>query len=99
MLASAARLTDPFPGLMQRRWLEYCRAGLTQVERLVALGCGMGDCGVNELVGEWLAGSSRRRLEIVAPGALRLPAFLDRLADQVELVPAATTTYLEQLSL
>ncbi len=99
LLASAARLTDPFPGLMQRRWLEYCRAGLTQVERLVALGCGMGDCGVNELVGEWLAGSSRRRLEIVAPGALRLPAFLDRLADQVELVPAATTTYLEQLSL
>jgi len=38
LLAGAARLTDPYPPLMQRRLLEYFRASLAQTDRLVAIG-------------------------------------------------------------
>jgi len=94
--ASAARLTDPFPQLIQRRRLEYFRGSLTKVDRLVAIGYGMGDVEVNEIVREWLESARHRRLEIVVPGAQQVSPFLQRLADQVELSPASATTYLER---
>jgi hypothetical protein len=96
LLASAARLTDPYPQLMQRRWLEYFRAGLGPVERLVAIGYGASDGEVNEIVYEWLQASAARRLEIVAPGLAHVPPFLEPLSAQVELTPASATIYLEQ---
>ena len=95
--ASAARLTDPFPQLMQRRRLEYFRGSLVQVDRLVAIGYSMTDAEVNEIVLEWLEGTSHRRLEIVAPGIALLPPFLRTRSEQVELTPASATTWLERL--
>jgi hypothetical protein len=94
--ASAACLTDPFPQLMQRRRLEYFRGSLAQVDRLVAIGHGMGDAEVNEIVHEWLTASRHRRLEIVMPGIRQMPPFLQELSEQVELTPASATTYLER---
>jgi hypothetical protein len=94
--ASAARLTDPFPQLMQRRRLEYFRGSLTGVDRLVAIGCSMTDPEIDEIVSEWLAASGHRRLEIVAPGIQQMPPFLRPLAERVELTPASATTYLER---
>ncbi len=96
LLASAARLTDPYPQLMQRRWLEYFRASLHGALRLVAIGYGMTDGDVNEIVHEWLCASAARRLEVVAPGIARVPPFLEALAAQVGLTPMSTTIYLEQ---
>jgi len=94
--ASAARLTDPFPQLMQRRRLEYFRGSLAQVDRLVAIGHGMGDAEINEIVHEWLQASNHRRLEIVLPGIQLTPRFLLELSDQVELTPCSATSYLER---
>lgn len=97
LLASAARLTDPYPPLMQRRLLEYFRASLAQAGRLVAIGYGMGDADINDILGDWLAASSTRQLEIVSPGIAQVPAFLQQLSAQIELTPASATTYLERV--
>jgi len=94
--ASATRLTDPFPQLHQRRLLEYFRANLGVVDRLVAIGYGMADADVNEILHEWLGVSGHRRLEIVLPGVQEIPPFLLPLSEQVELTPASATTYLER---
>jgi hypothetical protein len=96
LLASAARLSDPYPQLMQRRFLEYFRANLEQVDRLVAIGCAMGDAEVNEILQDWLASSSHRHLEIVAPRIEQVPPALAPVASQITLTPSSTTTYLEQ---
>jgi hypothetical protein len=96
LLDSAARLTDPTPQLMQRRWLEFFRAGLADVARLVAIGTSFGDHEINEIVLEWLAGAPERRLEIVAPGVLTLPTFLRGHDARVELTAASATTYLDR---
>jgi len=96
LLASATRLTDPYPRLMQRRFLEYFRANMEQVDQLVAIGCSMGDAEVNEIIQEWLASSAFRRLEIVAPRIQQVPADLESVASQITLTPASATTYLEQ---
>jgi hypothetical protein len=95
--AGAARLTDPCPQLVQRRRLEYFRGGLSQVDRLIAIGYGMGDSEVNEIVREWLAGSAHRRLEIVNPVLPPTPPLLRALEGQVESTAASATTYLERL--
>jgi len=94
--ASAARLTDPFPQLIQRRRLEYFRGSLAQVDRLVAVGYSLTDAEVNEIVREWLEGGSHRHLEIVAPGIALVPPFLRALVEQVEITPASATTWLER---
>lgn len=94
--AGAARLTDPFPQLMQRRRLEYFRGSLAHVDRLATVGHSMTDPEVNEIVGEWLEGDGGRRLEIVAPGPALVPPWLRPLAAQVELTPASATTWLER---
>jgi hypothetical protein len=94
--ASAARLTDPFPQLLQRRRLEYFRGGLAKVDRLVSIGYGLTDGEVNDIVREWLEAATDRRLEIVLPGARQLPEFLLPLSAQVELTSASATTYLER---
>ncbi|HJX62804.1 MAG TPA: hypothetical protein VJ860_02495 [Polyangia bacterium] len=96
LLASATRLTDPYPQLMQRRFLEYFRANLGQVDLLVAIGCSMSDAEVNEVIQDWLESSTFRRLEIVAPRIQQVPAGLEPVASQITLTPASTTTYLEQ---
>jgi hypothetical protein len=98
LLAGSARLTDPYPQLMQRRWLEYFRASLVEVERLVAVGCSMSDDDVNEIVHAWLQASAAHHLEIVIPGIAQVPPFLQPLSAQVELVPASATIYLERVS-
>ena len=97
LLASTARLTDPYPPLMQRRLLEYFRASLAQADRLVAIGYSMSDGEVNEILCDWLASSTARQLEIVAPGIAQVPSFLEPLAAQIELTPASATTYLERI--
>ena len=97
LLASASRLTDPYPPLMQRRLLEYFRASLAQADRLVAIGYSMSDGEVNEILCDWLACSAARRLEIVAPGIAQVPPFLEPLSAQIELTPASATTYLERI--
>lgn len=97
LLASAARLTDPYPPLMQRRLLEYFRASLAQTDRLVAIGYSMSDVDVNEILYEWLEASPARQLEIVAPGIAQVPSFLERVSAQIELSPASATTYLERI--
>lgn len=100
LLASAARLTDPYPQLMQRRRLEYFRGSLTQVDHLTAIGYSMSDIEANEevngIVREWLEAAGHRRLEIVLPGKPQIPPFLLPLAGQVALTPASATTYLER---
>ena len=96
LLASASRLADPCPQLMQRRLLEYFRANLAQADRLVAIGYSMLDAEVNDILREWLEASDTRRLEIVAPGIAEVPSFLLPLSEQIELTPASATTYLEQ---
>lgn len=96
--ASPARLTDPCPQLLQRRWLEYFRAGLAHVGRVVAIGYGLGDGEVNEIVAEWLAASPLRRLEIVTPAGPELPPLLGPLSSQVEHIPASATIYFERPS-
>lgn len=97
LLASAARLTDPYPPLMQRRLLEYFRASLAQAGRLVAIGYSMGDADINDILADWVASSSARQLEIVAPGITQVPTFLRSFSAQVELTPASATTYLERM--
>jgi hypothetical protein len=97
LLASASRLTDPYPPLMQRRLLEYFRANLARADRLVAIGYSMGDAEINEILGEWLEASGTRQLEIVMPGITQVPPFLQALSAQVELTPASATTYLERV--
>jgi hypothetical protein len=96
LLASAARLTHPYPQLMQRRWLEYFRAHLAEADRLVAIGYSMTDGDVNEIVHEWLQAEPGRRLDIVVPGIAQVPSFLQSLSAQVELVPASATIYMER---
>ena len=97
LLASAARLTDPYPQLLERRLLEYFRANLSTAHRLVSIGYSFGDSDINEVVQDWLAGAEARRLEIVVPGATHVPGFLQPLAAQVELTPSSATTYLERV--
>jgi len=97
LLAGAARLTDPYPPLMQRRLLEYFRASLAQTDRLVAIGYSMSDGEVNEILSEWLEASSVRQLEIVSPGIAQVPSFLEKLSARIELSPASATTYLERI--
>jgi hypothetical protein len=96
LLASTARLTDPYPQLMQRRWLEFFRAGLASIGRLVAIGTSFKDHDVNEIVVEWLADASERRLEIVAPGVAAMPPVLQPYSAQIEWTAASATTYLER---
>jgi hypothetical protein len=98
LLASAARLTDPYPQLMQRRWIEYFRASLAEIERLVAIGCSMTDAEVNEVVQEWLQSDAARRLEIVAPGIVQVPPLLQPLSAQIELTATSATIYWDRFS-
>jgi len=98
LLASTTQLTDPYPQLMQRRFLEYFRANLGQVDRLVSVGYGMGDVEVNEILQDWLATSPHRRLEIVTPRPPQLPAAWQPLASQIELTASSTTIYLEHFT-
>jgi hypothetical protein len=97
LLASAARLTDPYPPLLQRRLLEYFRANLAQADRLVTIGYSMGDAEINDILADWLESSDTRQLEIVAPGIAQVPSFLETLSAQIELTPASATTYLERV--
>jgi hypothetical protein len=97
LLGSAARLTDPYPQLLERRLLEYFRANLSTADRLVSIGYSFSDSEINEIVHEWLAGAMARRLEIVVPGAARVPGFLQVLAAQVDCTPGSATTYLERV--
>ena len=97
LLASAARLTDPYPPLMQRRLLEYFRANLAQADRLVTIGYSMTDAEINDILTDWLESSGTRQLEIVAPGIAQVPSFLETLSAQIELTPASATTYLERV--
>ncbi len=96
LLAGAARLTDPYPRLMQRRFLEYFRANLGQVDQLVAIGCSLDNAEVNDILQDWLASSAHRRLEIVIPRIEQVPPALQSLSSQITLTPSSTTTYLEQ---
>lgn len=98
LLASAAQLTQPNPQLMQRRWLEYFRANLVGIDRLVALGCSMTDDDVNEIVHDWLTTSPAHILEIVAPGSQHAPPCLQARSRQIQLVPSSATIYLEKFS-
>ena len=97
LLASTACITDPYPQLMQRRLLEYFRAHLAMVDRLVAIGSSMSDPEINAIIGEWLESGHGRSLLLVMPAITKVPSFLAPLASQVELVPASATTYLEGL--
>jgi hypothetical protein len=97
LLASASRLTDPYPPLMQRRLLEYFRANLAQADRLVAVGYSMGDAEINDILADWLASSGARQLEIVSPGIAQVPPFLQPFSARIELIPASATTYLERV--
>jgi hypothetical protein len=96
LLSSAARLTDPYPQLLQRRFLEYFRTNLGQVDYLVAIGYGLADVDVNEILQEWLLAAPHRRLEIVSPRVPALPAALQLLSSQIIVAPSSTTTYLER---
>jgi hypothetical protein len=98
LLASAALLADPYPQLLQRRFLEYFRANLAQVDQLIAIGYGMADAEVNDIVQDWLASSPHRRLEIVIPRVQEVPAYLLPLSAQITLTPSSTTIYFEQFS-
>jgi hypothetical protein len=96
LMASSTQLTDPYPHLMQRRFLEYFRMHLGSVERLVAIGYGLGNAEVNEVLQDWLAGAPQRRLEIVTPRLALLPGILAAHAGQIDVTARSTTTYLEQ---
>jgi len=97
LLASATRFGEAFPRLQQRRFLEYFRANLSRISQLVAIGYGMGDEEVNEILLDWLSGDGSRRLEIVGPCTDSLPPFLAGHAGQITLTPSSTTTYLEKI--
>ena len=96
LMASSTQLTDPYPHLMQRRFLEYFRMHLERVERLVAIGYGLGNTDVNEVLQDWLGGAPFRRLELVTPKPAPLPSALAGHAGQIEVTARSTTTYLEQ---
>lgn len=96
LLASVARLTDPYPQLMQRRFLEYFRANLGQIDRLVVIGFGMDNGDVQEILREWLDTSVQRQLEIVAPGIEKIPEFLLPFSAQVALNAASAMTFFER---
>ncbi len=96
LLASAARLTDPYPQLTQRRFLEYFRANLDQIDRLIVIGHSLADDDVREIVGEWLASSPRHQIEIVAPGIEKIPEFLLPFSAQVALNAASATSFFER---
>ena len=96
LLSSAARLTDPYPQLLQRRFLEYFRTSLGQVDHLVAIGYGLADVEVNEVLQEWLGNAPHRRLEIVVPRASAIPEVLQPFSSQIVPTPSSTTTYLEK---
>jgi hypothetical protein len=97
LMASSTQLTDAYPNLMQRRFLEYFRMHLGSVERLVAIGYGLGNAEVNEVLQDWLSGAPQRRLEIVTPRPAPLPDILAGCAQQIEVTARSTTTYLERL--
>lgn len=96
LMASSTQLTDRYPHLMQRRFLEYFRMHLGSVERLVAIGYGLGNADVNEVLQDWLSGAPQRRLEIVTPRPAPLPDILAGHAQQIDVTARSTTTYLEQ---
>ena len=83
---------------MQRRFLEYFRASLGQVDHLVAIGYGLGDGDVNEILQDWLAEATPRRLEIVAPQIPSVPGWLQAFSSRITLTASSTTTFLEKLS-
>jgi hypothetical protein len=96
LLSSAARLTDPYPQLLQRRFLEYFRTNLGQVDHLVAIGYGLADVEVNEVLQEWLENAPHRRLEIVVPRVSAIPEVLQPFSSQIVATASSTTTYLEK---
>jgi hypothetical protein len=95
LLASVARLTDPYPQLMQRRFLEYFRANLDHIDRLVVIGHSLDDDDVREILGEWLDSSAQHQIEIVAPGIEKIPEFLLPFSAQVALNAASATSFFE----
>ncbi len=94
--ASSTQVADPYPHLMQRRFLEYFRLHLAAFEHLVAIGYGLGNADVNEVLQDWLSESPQRRLEVVTPRPAPLPAVLSAHAHQIDMTARSTTTYLEQ---
>ena len=96
LMASSTQLTDPYPHLMQRRFLEYFRMHLGSVERLVAVGYGLGNADVNEVLQDWLSGAAHRRLEVVTPRPGPLPDALAAHAHQIDVTARSTTTFLER---
>lgn len=97
LLAGAARLTDPYPPLLQRRLLEYFRANLGRIDRLVSIGYAFGDAEVNEVILDWISTTAARRLEIVLPGTATVPSVLGDHAGQVDLTATSATTYFERV--
>jgi hypothetical protein len=96
LLASVARITDPYPQLMQRRFLEYFRANLGQVDRLVGIGSSLRDTDVQDILAEWLAATNQHELEIVDPGMQQIPTFLTPFSAQVALTPLSATACFER---
>jgi len=96
LLASVARITDPYPQLMQRRLLEYFRANLCPVDRLVAIGYSMRDDDIQEILAEWLSATNQHHLEIVDPGLRQLPEFLAPFAAQIALTPLSAMASFER---
>lgn len=96
LLASVARITDPYPQLMQRRFLEYFRANLGQVDRLVAIGSSLRDTDVHDILTDWLATTNQHQLEIVDPGMQQIPTFLAPFSTQVALTSLSATACFER---
>jgi hypothetical protein len=78
------------------RLLDHFRTNIHRVGSLACIGYSFGDLAINMILQHWLEVSEERRLEIVAPGARELPGFLQALRQQVELVDAPATEYLDR---
>src|SRR5260370_24259532 len=77
--------------------LELFRQGLEEVDRLVTVGCSLGDAHINEIVMKGMEGSVQRRLVVVDPQP-RIPAGFAKFDVPTQSYPSTATAFLAKSS-
>jgi hypothetical protein len=96
LLAGAYKFDTRQLQVLPMGMLNAFRVNLNFVTKLVCIGYGFGDHHINLVMREWLEFSRDRCIEIVNPGISHVPAFLQHLGPQVNLVSSDTTSYLDR---
>ena len=95
LLAGAFKYDRRHDQVLPRQLLGHFRTHLNFVRTLICIGYSFGDDHINGIIRSWLELSSDRKLVVVGPSVITIPAPFLHVAQQVDLSDLAATDYLD----